>query len=239
MPLMTSFFQSLVDFALPPRCPACSEIVTTQNSFCLSCWQTLTFLGEGGCERCGIPLSTFDQTCGACLLKPPIHDGVRGIVAYGEVARHVVLKFKYGGRLGLARVLAQRMGPIIREFPDAVLVPVPLHRWRIWKRGFNQSAQIAKILGAEHGHDVLLNALIRHRQTEPLGTLSARQRSKVVTGAFSINTAHLNAIKDRTIILIDDVYTTGTTTTACTKVLKHAGARAVRILCWARVIPET
>jgi ComF family protein len=236
--IVVGIIRAAISFALPSRCPGCGNIVTDHPSFCLPCWTTIDFLSDGGCNACGLPIIGVDLTCGACLKHPPLHDGVRAAIAYGVVARQTVLKFKYSGKVGLAEVLAQGIGRFIQNAPDALLVPVPLHRWRLWKRGFNQSALVARRLANTYGNDLCVNALVRHRQTPSLGTLGPRQRAKAVSGAFSASDAGARAVNGRQVILIDDIYTTGATANACTKILKQAGAKSVQVVCWARVIPD-
>lgn len=127
--------RKIVDFALPTRCPGCGVITEGAHRFCLACWQSLTFLGDPSCARCGLP---FDYDvgqgveCGACIADPPHFDRLRAAVAYGEVARKVALKLKYSGRPAVAETLGHFMSRHISAADrDSILVPVPLHRWRI------------------------------------------------------------------------------------------------------------
>lgn len=175
--------------------------------------------------------------CGECIAEPPVHDGVRAAVAYGDTARAVVLKLKYARRPGMARIIAQHLARHIDPAEDALLLPVPLHRWRIWSRGFNQSALIARALARESGLPLILDGLRRDRATPPLRGLGRKQRAKAVRGAFTVPATARSRIKGRTIYLVDDVYTSGATAGACAHILKAAGAERVVILCWARVMP--
>jgi ComF family protein len=173
--------------------------------------------------------------CAPCMAVPPDHDGAASAVVYGDVARRMTLRLKHGRRIGLARQIAQAM---YRNLPrgDFDLVPVPLHRWRIWSRGFNQSALIGGHLAELSGQRLLDDVLLRHKPTVLLRGLSAAQRKKAVRSAFSVPTAQQERVTGRRLVLIDDVYTSGATANACAKTLKRAGAAEVRILSWARVL---
>jgi ComF family protein len=228
-------FRSVLDFALPPRCGGCGIIVDDIDSFCGDCWARLEFL-QGGCLRCGIPLKATDaETCGACLAHPPRLDRIRAAVAYGDISRSIALRLKYGRKTALARTMARYMRPLVGELPgDCILVPVPLHRRRLWNRGFNQSAIVAREIGHRTGIPVTVDALRRTRSTPPLKGMGMRQRRRTVAGAF--RALDPSRVRGRTVILIDDVMTTGSTANACARVLKRAGAERVDLISWARVI---
>ncbi len=238
--LLKGALRPLVDYALPPRCPGCGFIVEADDAFCLDCWSGMHFLGQPCCARCGLP---FDHDmgngalCGACIASPPPFDSARAVLAYGDVARKVALRLKYGRRIGLARLIA---GQMMRRLPDleapAVIVPVPLHRRRLWWRGFNQSALIGDQLGRLAGVPVDRHGLLRHRPTSPLRGMSPAQRAKVVQGAFALAQGH--GFLGRSVLLIDDVHTSGATAAACARVLKRGGASSVHLLCWARALPD-
>lgn len=225
-----------LDAALPPRCAACGTIVASDHSLCGECWASLTFLGPPWCAACHAP---FDQDrgdnalCARCMEQPPGHDGVRAAVAYGDVARRLAVRLKHGGRTGIA-VLIGRLMQRHADVADAMLVPVPLHRWRIWGRGFNQAALIARAIGQAQGMEIAPDALIRVKRTPMLGGLGRQARAKALSGAIRVNSGV--RVKGRTIMLVDDVHTSGATAEACTRALKRAGASRVIILAWARVL---
>jgi ComF family protein len=231
-----------IAFALPPRCPGCGVVTPADHRFCLACWSQLDFLGEPCCASCGEPFEHDHgegARCGACLREPPAIDGMGAAVAYGEIARKIALKLKYGGRPGLAETVARQMARLIAPGEDAVVVaPVPLHRWRIWRRGYNQSALIARMLAAKHGLPLALDLLERRRATPILRGMGPAARAKAVRGAFAVPADRRAALKGRKVLLIDDVYTTGATANACAKALKRAGAAEVRLICWARVVRD-
>lgn len=222
--------------ALPARCPGCGAVVHGDHRFCLDCWASLEFLGPPWCATCCQPFAIDrgeDARCAACLENPPRHAGARAAVAYGPVARTLALRLKYGGRLAFATTAA---GLMARHLPDdaSLLVPVPLHRWRLWGRGFNQAGLIADALSRASGiaRDPML--LKRARRTPALRGMGPRQRREAVRAAFAV--AAPDRVKGRHVVLVDDVYTSGATADACTRVLLKSGAAKVTVLCWARVI---
>ena len=226
----------LLDFALPPRCAGCGEVSQEAGAFCPPCWRLLEWLGNNGCQRCGMPLAgTEAELCGRCLAAPPRLDRIRAALAYDEVPRSVALRLKYGGKVALARTMARYMAPLRGEWDDgAILMPVPLHRWRLWGRGFNQSALVVRELAKEWRLPVEMNSLQRVKQTKPLKGMNHLQRRKAVAGAFRVDPGR--QLKGATVILVDDVLTSGSTGEACARVLRRAGASRVELICWARVV---
>ncbi len=204
---------------------------------CLNCWSKLAFLSGAGCPRCGIPVEPEGLICGRCLASPPHHDGARAAVAYDDMSRSLALRLKHGRRIGLAKMMASVMARWVDQ-PDALLVPVPLHRWRIWRRGFNQSLLIADAISKKTGNKVLLDSLVRTRATPMLGRLGAKDRAAAVRGVFRVPDEARTAIQGQALILIDDVYTSGATADACARTLRRAGAARVTVLAWARVLRE-
>lgn len=231
-----------VAFALPPRCPGCGTVVGEDHAFCLDCWRKLDFLGGPACSQCGEPIALAlhdDARCGACLADPPPFDHARAAVAYGPIARALALKLKYGRRPGVALTMARPMRRIGKALLKGALVaPVPLHRWRIWSRGYNQAALIARALVREGDAELALDLLQRTKSTPPLRGLGRMARARAVSSAFRMGDRWTQAVKGRRVVLIDDVYTTGATVSGCARVLKRAGAAEVDVLCWARVVRD-
>lgn len=173
--------------------------------------------------------------CASCIAELPPHDGVRAAVAYGPIARTVALKLKYGGRLAHAETMARAMARLMPVSAD-LLVPVPLHRWRIWSRGYNQAALIAMALSRQAGVPAAPGLLRRTRATPVLRGLSARARARAVSGAFALAPEAREQLHGRTVVLVDDVHASGATGNACARLLKRNGAARVILLCWARVL---
>lgn len=233
MASLAAFVRPVLDFMLPPRCPGCSAITTDDHRFCVACWTKLRFLNTAGCSHCSVPLGAYDGlVCGPCLKQPPAYDAVIAGVAYGDISSRVALRLKYARRPGLARTMAAVLADRLPR--NALLVPVPLHRWRLWQRGFNQSAAIARALAVRTGVAVQVNALRRTRATPSLRGLGPGQRQRAVQGAFKA----LHRFEGQHVLLVDDVLTTGATANACAKALKNAGAERVTLVCWARVVGE-
>ncbi|WP_082746258.1 ComF family protein [Sphingomonas sp. CCH5-D11] len=236
--MLSALLRPVVDFALPPRCAGCGAITDSDHRFCAACWSSLHFLGPPWCATCHSPFE-YDQgpdaQCGPCLAAAPVHASVDAAVAYGPVSRTLALRLKYGGRTSLARTAASLMIRHLRS--DAqVLVPVPLHRWRIWNRGFNQAGLIATALSEQSGVPHASGTLVRRRSTPVLRAMNGAARRRAVRGAFSVASADKWRISGRHVVLVDDIYTSGATTDACVRALRRSGAASVSILCWARVI---
>jgi ComF family protein len=170
------------------------------------------------------------------LAHPPDHDGVLAAVDYGPIARRLVLRLKYGRKPQFAHVMARLMARHAAAYPDALLIPVPLHWTRLWQRGFNQSLLIARCVASHTGQLVHPQALVRTRRTRPLSRLSQKDRAIEVRGVFRLANGFGSLVQGKDVLLVDDVYTSGATANACAKLLKRNGAQSVRILCWARVV---
>ncbi len=245
MRVQTSHLARLaLDAVVPPACLLCRETVETPGQLCASCWSSITFIAEPQCVQCGVPFSfeTGPETlCAACIADPPEYDAARAAMVYDEAARRLVIAFKHLDRLEGAPSFAEwmiRAGRALLE-DDPLLVPVPLHRWRLLTRRYNQAALLAKAIAEKSGcaWDPLL--LRRTKATPSQRGLSAKGRLRNVSGAFALRPDKSAQIEGRPVVLIDDVLTTGATVNACARLLRHAGASRIGVLTLARVAGPT
>lgn len=228
----------LLNAVLPPQCLACSTVVDTPGHLCGDCFGHFTFITPPHCGVCGLPLDqtvTEDLICGACVAERPVYERARAAFVYDEHSRPLVLKLKHGDRTDMAVHLAkwlQRAGSEVIAFAD-VIVPVPLHRWRLLMRAYNQSALLAHALGRLTEKPVAADALRRTKSTVSQGGLSRKDRRRNVAKAFAVQRPA--AVDGKRVLLIDDVLTSGATANACAATLLRAGATAVDVLALARV----
>lgn len=234
----------VVDAVLPRRCLGCGLELDAEGGLCAPCWSGLAFLGPPWCRVCGRPLphaALTDPLCPRCLEEPPAYDRARSALRYDERSSRLVLGFKRGARFegvdAFGRWLARAGAELLPE-ADLIL-PVPLHRWRLLHRGFNQAAVLARALAREAGRPWSPSVLVRHRATRSQQGLHARDRAQNITArSFVVGPRHLAAVAGRRMLLVDDVLTTGATLGACTAALRHAGAAAVDVVTLTRVVRD-
>ena len=232
-----------LDMILPPRCVVTGEIVERQGVLAPKAWAGIDFIRDPMCDKCGVPFA-FEMLeehenaqCANCLDHPPSYESARAALKYNDHSRDLILGFKHADMIHAAVSFLpwlKMAGAEMLGQADA-LVPVPLHRWRLLKRRYNQAAVIAQYLGKDCGLPVLHQGLIRTRATPTQGHLDYAERAKNVKQAFAVHPKYKAQIAGKTIVLIDDVYTTGSTVKECTKVLLKAGTAKVHILTLARV----
>ena len=231
-----------VDLVYPPLCMLCREPVSDPGSLCPTCWGGLHFIDGPVCAACGLPFEVDagpDTLCGTCLAEPPLFDCARAILTYDDLSKKPVLALKHADRLdlvpGFGRWLERCGGDALRK--AELIVPVPLHRWRLWKRRYNQAAELARALSRLTAVPAASSVLIRRKPTPSQGAMpSAEARRRNVRGAFVVPLGERAAVAGRHILLVDDVLTTGATANACARALKRAGAASVFVLALARVV---
>jgi ComF family protein len=226
----------------PPICAGCRRLVSEPGALCAQCWSKLTLLEPPWCPVLGTPFA-HDMGDGfvsaPAIASPPPYARARAAVAYTGVARDLVQGLKYRDRTDLARWMGKWMVRAGFELlPDTELViPVPLHRGRYFRRRFNQSAELARALAKLSGHPFRPEALIRRKATRQQVGLDREAREANVRAAFAVPRPARLAIEGRRILLVDDVLTTGATVASATKALLKGGASAVDVLTFARVLP--
>ena len=231
-----------LDFVLPPMCLRCRELVSDPQSLCAACWSALKFLAEPLCACCGFPFPHAlgeGVKCAACLAQPPVFDRARAAIAYDDASRDLILPLKHADRLEAAPVfgrwMANAAGDLIADAD--VVIPVPLHWRRLFKRRYNQAAVLAFEIAKKHRLPVDTSSLLRPKASPSQGEMpSARARLKNVARAFAVAEGGKDRIAGRRILLVDDVLTTGATLNACAKALIRAGAASVSAVTLARVV---
>ncbi|MFG1477625.1 ComF family protein [Xanthobacter sp. V4C-4] len=239
--------QGLLGLALPPTCIACGRITGDAGGLCGTCWGALAFITPPCCERTGVPFPHALATAGApavprysaeAIDSPPAFDRARAVALFTDVARDLVHNLKYADRLDVAAPMARMMALAGRELiADAdLIVPVPLHAVRLWRRRFNQAALLARHLAPTDGPPVRADLLRRRRATSSQTRLGRQARRANVADAFAPCGDAASVLPGQRVLLVDDVYTTGATLDACARVLRRAGAAHVDALTFARVV---
>ena len=235
----------LVEWLLPARCPLTGDPVERQGMVSPAAWASLRFVAKPLCHTCGAPLPPLgdadpeiDLKCADCLTDPPSFTVARSSLVYDDASRKLILGFKHADQTYAVKTFVPWLTRAGTDFwqADPLLVPVPLHRWRLLRRRYNQAAILALGLSRETKLACIPDALLRTRSTPTQGHLKAGERAKNVSKAFSINPRHLERLRGRAIVLIDDVLTTGATVRECSDVLLKAGASSVNVLTIARAI---
>ena len=233
-------YRIIVDTLLPPRCPVTGELVSQHGTLHASFWSNLNFIQNPFCACCGLPFSTPEAVgtlCGFCISEPPNFTLSRSALYYDDVSSRLILPFKHGDRTLLSPLLAQWLIQSGTECLDDAdyIIPVPLHRWRLLKRRYNQSAELARALSQKTNIPWLSHTLQRTRATESQGHKNAAARIDNMRNAFVVPARDHAVLKNKKIVLIDDVYTTGATVKSCCKALSKAGVKDIRVLTLARV----
>lgn len=237
-------FGRVIDAVLPPRCLVTGEIVGIQGTVAPQIWKNLNFINDPQCDCCGFPFPFAAESgalCAGCLGQTPVFASARAALAYDDASRQMILKFKHADQTHAVQAFLpwlRRAGAQMLEKAD-IIVPVPLHPFRLLQRRYNQAALLAQALAKSSGLPYIPEALRRSRATPSQGHLGYKERQKNVKNAFTVPPRQVPVLQGKTVILVDDVYTTGATAKECTKALLAADARAVHILAIARVVrPE-
>lgn len=241
--ILTDFLHEISYAVFPPLCISCSDVLLTleEKAFCRECRQNIHHITQSHCPICGITFPdspSENHLCGSCLENTPSYDFARAALTYDGIILNAIHQFKYGRDLTRGAALAGLLADF--DIPDMdwdtfdVILPVPLHIRRLRNRGFNQSMILARALEKKHGIRVDFSLLKRHKLTLTQTGLNKKEREENITGAFAI--VHPERIEDQNIVLVDDVFTTGSTINECAKTLKKAGAGLVAVITLARVL---
>lgn len=238
--LIAASARMLLDLVFPPVCPSCRQPVDALHNFCAPCFSKLRLIAAPLCSCCGIPFAIpVEGQCPTCLAEPPSFHRARAVMVYDAVSAPLITTLKFHDQwAGLERYAAMMAaaGPMVVEAD--YIVPVPLNWRRLWRRKYNQAALLAYALARHSAVPVLPDALRRLRATTPQMRLPRHERLKNVRGAFAVADAALPKLQNKTILLVDDVVTTGATVEACAVALRNAGAKQVDVLSLARTVKE-
>jgi ComF family protein len=219
----------------PPQCIACQAATGEAHALCPSCWAAMQLIADPVCACLGTP---FEHDFGpgmlspAAIADPPRFDQARAVARHEGAARALVARLKYGERLDLARSMARLMAGAGRAMLSNcdLIVPVPMHRGRLWRRRYNQAALLALELGRLVEKPVSLDALIRVKRTPPQVGLTRNERRANLAGAFRVAPEQRASLAGLHLVVIDDVRTTGSTLNACAHILRNAGAARIDVL---------
>ncbi|MBQ0716147.1 MAG: ComF family protein [Sulfitobacter litoralis] len=242
---MRGQLQTAVALIYPPSCLACGAPVDGDGGLCGPCWRDTAFIDGVVCETCGVPLlgdgADGDALCDACLAHPPLWDHGRAALLYRETGRRLVLALKHGDRQDIAKPAGRWMARVIVPFvtPTTLVIPVPLHWSRLWKRRFNQSALLAKAIARERGLGWCPDALRRVRRTQSLDGKGRGERFAHLDGAITAHPRRAHVMAGRPVLLVDDVMTSGATLQAAASACLAVGAGPICIVTLARVAKDT
>ncbi len=235
-----NLLQAVLDFTLPPRCLSCSKLVSEHGNICPECFGEFKIIGKHQCHCCGLPFE-FDMgeeaRCKFCIAEKPKFRQVRAFCYYEGTGRKLAIKLKFGDGTYLAPHISRLMA---NSYDEAlakadIISPIPLHFRRKLGRKYNQAGLLAKNIAKARNIDYQPLLLKRVRHTKSQTRLNRENRQKNVENAFA---ATHGSLKGKTILLVDDVMTTGATMNECAKVLRKAGAHKVYGIVFARVVPE-
>ncbi len=238
---MKRVLTGLADLVFPPRCLTCDAILENNPFFCSVCSAKTSFIQPPLCPRCGIPFESTEgdsHLCGDCLTSKPTFSVARAVGRYENTLLEAIHRFKYDRKIYTGEVLGKLMAefayPAFNISDYSLIMPVPLHAGRLRERGFNQAVILAKEISKKYHLPLDFLSLTRHIYTEPQINLGKKDREANVKGVFSV--ADHGRITGQRIILVDDVFTSGSTVRECARILMKNKAESVAILTLARAV---
>ena len=243
MVIIRKIINNILNFIFPPQCYVCGKFLHGEDGLCFECLSKINFITKPRCYCCGRPfefkLSTNrgnreqDLLCPKCLIKKHKFDRCISTVRYDDTSKQLILPLKHADKTQLAKFIGKIMFIAGREFLQKtdIIIPVPIHYTRLIKRKYNQAGLIANHISKLSGKPTLHRTLVRTIATKSQGHMNLKQRRANIAGAFTIH--NKENITNKNILLIDDVYTTGSTVDECAKVLKKFGAKKVYVLTFA------
>jgi ComF family protein len=242
--MLKPFFAAALDVLFPPLCHVCRTFIPAAGELhiCPDCRELMPPIAAPLCTVCGIPFigSGSDHVCGGCCTSPPRFDAARAALVCEGAGRDLIHAFKYRNKTHLRRPLAlltmERLSEFIQCRQPDLIMAVPLHRKKLSSRGFNQAILLGEIFSQRLNIPLDRRNLQRIRWTEPQVNLAAVDRRINVKGAFLLHNSDL--LNGRRILLVDDVFTTGSTVEECGRVLKASGAADVTVVTVARALAQ-
>lgn len=234
-------FQKIADFIYPPVCPLCSTGVSTHGEFCADCWTAVNWIDGPHCAKCGYPFAPgydFDDNmlCPVCAAGKSELDWIRSACVYDDASKQIMLSFKHAGKIKYARAMSNAMIWALRDIDVSnldVVMPVPLAWRRLFHRGYNQAALLARPIARVMNCPIDYDS-VRRKYRADMGHKNAAQRARNIHGVFRV--VHPDKIHGKHILLVDDVMTSGATFSELRRVLMRAGAASVSGLSFCRVV---
>lgn len=240
MNIFSKIIDSILNLIAPPKCATCSARVETINTLCTTCWQDLVFINDPKCEICSntFPVNQFEKICIDCKTHIPAFDKVISSVVYNDISEQIIFGLKYNDRIDCSEIIAEFIkNSIIRENekPD-VIIPVPLHKNKLKKRGYNQATLIAKKLAKKLNVKIEFESLVKVKDNISQSGLNREERFVNVENVYKLNQKTKDRLKGKSVFLVDDVITTGATVNECAKLIKRARVKNVTCVSFARAV---
>ncbi len=240
--MVATAIQTLIRAVYPPGCLICAERVESAFGLCPTCWREVPFIAGLCCDLCGTPLpgedAGFDDLCDDCLAVPRPWSKGRSTLIYRDQARRLVLALKHGDRQEVARPaagwMAQVAAPLVTQ--NTLIAPIPLHWSRMLRRRYNQSALLAAELAQIVNRPYCPDLLVRRKRTRSLDGMSREERFAMLEGTLMTHPKRRHKLLDQSVLIVDDVMTSGATLAAAARACLDAGAEDVRIVTLARVV---